>query len=98
MGTTEIVVLIAVVIAAIAIAAIYMSASTGQFEKRRRQAEARRDEGQFDRHEPDQPHVDASVREPSSNEGAARRQLPEDRDIEEDRARDIAVERESHRL
>jgi cell division protein FtsL len=46
MGTTEIVALILVIIGAIAIVAIYMTMSTRQLEKRRRQAEDRRDKEQ----------------------------------------------------
>lgn len=98
MGTTEIIALVVVVAAAIAIVAIYMSTSTGQFEKRRRQAEQGRDEGEIGQIETKHPQVDASIREPSSNEGASRRHHTDDREIEQDRARDIAAERESHRL
>jgi nitrogen fixation-related uncharacterized protein len=98
MGTTEIVALIVVIAAAIAIAVIYMAANTGQFEKRRRQAEARRDEGTLDQIETEHPQVDASVREPQAADGSPGRRIPEDRDVEQDRARDIAAERESHRL
>lgn len=67
MGTTEIIALVVVAIAAIAIAAIYMSANTHQFEKRRRQAEDRRDEGGIDVLTSDHSPVDASVRERESH-------------------------------
>lgn len=97
MGTTEIVALVVVAIAAIAIAAIYGTANTRQFEKRRRQAEERRDEGGIDVLSSDRSPVDASVREPAESESAPRQRRP-DREIEKDRARDIARERESHRL
>jgi transposase-like protein len=97
MGTTEIVALVVVAIAAIAIAAIYGTANTRQFEKRRRQAEERRDEGGIDVLSSDHSPVDASAREPAEPENASRQRRP-DREIEEDRARDIARERESHRL
>ena len=46
MGTTEIIALVVVAVAALAIVAIYGTASTRQFEKRRRQAENRRDAGE----------------------------------------------------
>lgn len=97
MGTTETVALIVVAAAALAIVAIYMTANTRQFEKRRRQAEDRRDEGGIDVLSSDHSSVDASVREPAEPAAASRQPRP-DRDVEEDRARDIARERESHRL
>lgn len=97
MGTTETIALVVVAAAAIAIVAIYMTANTRQFEKRRRQAEDRRDEGGIDVLSSDHSPVDASVREPAGPDNASRQRRP-DRDVEEDRARDIARERESHRL
>lgn len=97
MGTTEIIALVVVAAAAIAIVAIYMTASTRQFEKRRMQAEDRREEGGIDVLSSDAAAVDASAREPAEPDNAARQRRP-DRDIEADRARDIARERESHRL
>lgn len=97
MGTTEIVALVVVAIAGVAIAAIYGTANTRQFEKRRRQAEERRDKGGIDVLSSDHSPVDASVRESAEPENASRQRRP-DREIEEDRARDIARERESHRL
>jgi hypothetical protein len=103
MGTTEIIALVVVAIAAIAIAVIYGTANTRQFEKRRRQAEERRDEGGIDVLSSDHSPVDASVRESAQPENASRQRRPDrdaesDADVEEDRARDIARERESHRL
>lgn len=97
MGTTEIVALAVVSAAAIAIVAIYMTANTRQFEKRRRQAEDRRDARGIDVLSSDHSSVDASVREHAASNGASRQRRP-DPDVEEDRARDIARERESHRL
>lgn len=97
MGTTEIVALVVVAVAALAIAAYYMTANTREFEASRRKAEDRRDEGEVDILTSDQSAVDASVREPAEPDSAARQHRP-DRDVEEDRARDIARERESHRL
>lgn len=75
MGTTAAVVFVVVSAAAIAIVAIYLTTSTRELEKRRRQ-------------------VDGQSVEP---DGAPRRLRPE-REIQEDRANDVARERESHRL
>jgi hypothetical protein len=99
-----------VAVAAIAIVAIYMSATTGQFEKGRKRAEDRRDDGELGTPEDDPVkldasahEVDASARKDSEPEGAPRQRRPEhalqeDREIEQDRQREVAAERDSHRL